>query len=205
MPIRIHSADVHEVVLPPPVLLRGGSPPTFQSQDDPVWCWAACVEMVVKHFGVATDEQCQIAIKGLKAAGQNTAGITCCNAVNRPNDENQCKTPLGDAAITALWRTYNPLNLPNGLAMQHQDGLLQTDPLKQELNALHLVEAGFIDGTVRHVVIIFGWTKNADQKDVIVLHDPENHPEVSILASAIGNQSFLGKWGATWILSKSSV
>ena len=59
-------------VKPTPITVRPAPPthgiPTlkYARQQEDRWCWAACVEIILKHYCLPPDDQCKIAEKGLK-------------------------------------------------------------------------------------------------------------------------------------------
>ena len=195
MPIR---AQGHVIPIGPPAPLLGGEELNFEPQDETNWCWAACVEMVLKHHHISTEEQCKIAKKGLLLAAQIAADQNCCPAPHTTGIPARCNKTLLDGEITRLWQ------LPeySQLSVVHQDGKLKKQVLQDMLSHKCQVQLGYDQTNTGHVIIAFGWTE-VEGELCFLTHDPLNNPRAVVNASVIA-RNHSGFWNATWIISKSA-
>ncbi|HWP43457.1 MAG TPA: papain-like cysteine protease family protein [Blastocatellia bacterium] len=152
----------------------------FEEQDDEEWCWAVCVEMVLKHYEVSTDEQCRIAQKGLALIG---AAPVCCTIRNEFNNNPDCKRRLSAADITRLRGKYPEIPVEHISGMPADEANL-ADRLRQLLNAGILVEIGYRKPGESHVVMLFGWSVKPTNNNIVFhVHDPKGSPNTIITAA----------------------
>ncbi|MCI0490325.1 MAG: hypothetical protein L0229_27345 [Blastocatellia bacterium] len=170
----------------------------YEKQEEETWCWAACVEMILKHFGVSDDEQCEIAQTGLSLLG---GGSNCCTSNNISNHNRRCDRTLDQEKVTELWSKYpvkadfkrrSPaINLP-----------LFRDELQDMLDSGHPVEIGYRHPDMGHLIILCGWEQYPETgQATFFYHDPITVANVLMDESNI-RKNHLGRLSATWRLSK---
>lgn len=187
------------ITLGPPPVIEGVPSLEFKKQKNNWWCWAACVEMVLKHHEVSNDEQCQIGQKGLTKIGVTAV---CCNAQNDFNNNDACERTLHKPEITRLWEEEYPEIPVQSFSGMPVDRAQLTNWLRERLNEGKLVEIGYDRGEKEHVVILYGWSKKpTDNKISFHIHDPECAPNTIIEASEIDDNDY-GIWVATWLIPK---
>ena len=171
-----------------------GVRPGFEKQENFKWCWAACVEMILKHHQVSTDTQCEVAQKGLKLIGKNLA---CCTSGKTFNNNVDCVELLPDDKITLLWGDYH-----DDLSVDHANGRITDQKLQDELNSGNYVEIGYEQSTSGHVVLVYGWTNDTPDNELFfLLHDPKSNPDAMLHTSIIGDNG-RGTWNATCKIKK---
>lgn len=163
-----------------------------------MWCWAACVQMVLNYYE-RHEEQCAIVDRKRRLEGPHEQ--TVCGNERRFGQEGCHKSRVDD-----VWRAFN-IQLPETPDDQPA-GVVGFDKIKEEIDvhkspvevALHWNEE---IGGGGHVVLIKGWA-NVDGKDVVIVNDPlasgrlvsghEGRVTFEELGSAFGN----GSWEHTW-------
>lgn len=153
----------------PPPTNRGGPTLDLEQQDQNTWCWAACVEMVLKRFALSPgeNEQCQIAEKGLKLAGIIADTASCCPA---SSNNSVCNRLLSDKFVTDLWEAYGvPVRPDFGPFIFNEQAAVEK--LLASLNQNHPVELGFSDD-ISHVVMLFRWERDPDGTLRFLYHNP---------------------------------
>jgi len=163
-----------------------------------MWCWAACVEMVLKYYE-RHEEQCAIVAEKRRLEGLQAQ--TVCGDEQRFGQEGCHKRRVDD-----VWRAFN-IQSPETPDDQPA-GVVGFDKIKEEID----VHKRPVEVALRwneeiggggHVVLIKGWAE-VDGKDVVILNDPlasgrlvsghEGRLTFQELRSAFGN----GSWKHTW-------
>src|SRR5689334_22130013 len=72
----------------------------YVKQCEDCWCWAACVEMILKHYFPNPDKQCEIARKGLMLKYPKRQ-FPCCPPHGRTNRcyDAECDQTIDDVVI----------------------------------------------------------------------------------------------------------
>jgi hypothetical protein len=160
------------------------------------WCWAACVDMVLKYFKISIDSQCTIAQKGLAIDYPNLP-VNCCAG---GSSADLCDQPLKTRSITQLWtEAYSrSLNYRNTLNLSNPAKRRLVEEYRQALCQQHPVEFGYL-GTPGHVLLLYAWERDSMSGGFkFRLFDPDpDYPQTSMLADEI----FIGEYGflaVTW-------
>lgn len=182
-----------EIILGPTPQLIGDPLSPGEIQETNVWCWAACVEAILRHYGISQDRQCRIAERGLELISRKA---TCCDGKNDFNDNENCLCSLPDEAITALWQEYPPLSV------QSMARRLTASDLQSKLDQNRHVEIGYGGYPVGHVMIAHSYAVLPPANDInFVVLDPENGQQMLIPLDSLDDVNG-GQWVASWIISK---
>lgn len=114
----------------------------YVQQEQNNWCWAACCQMLLRHFGKPALDQCQIAEREFHGSCcQNPASATC--------DAGQ-------------WpETAYP---SHGIQLNRIEGILSDGGLRGEIDAGRPVEVYYVwqGGLSAHVALVTGYYSNGD-------------------------------------------
>jgi hypothetical protein len=157
------------------------------------WCWAACVEMVMKM----AESQCDVASRRL-------APLHCCTGKPNPCDGNwlpgkanddECNRPVDVAKIEELWAWY----LGAG-PQRSYPAVLPKDDLVDELQDGRAVQPRVWLTMQRswHVILVVGY----DGHDRFRVYDPCFAGIVNVTYDALKNYQGAWEWKTTfWKLS----
>lgn len=182
MPLRHSTTSLIPVVPPPPPVPAVGPLPataldTTISQEHANWCWAACVQLVLKNRGTA-HSQCQLASSVLRLGGP------CCKSPLPAS----CDDGLTVKEITELFHN-------NGVTGAVASGPLTKPMLESALALGRPVAIAFDWG---HMCLVYG-RQSDSQGDKFLVYDP--------LGPAFGTLSFAGimnygvgshTWDTSW-------
>ena len=178
----------------------------YARQQEDCWCWAACVEMILRHYCLfEADGQCKIAEKGLKIKHPN-GQFTCCphtGITGRCDGDGGCDQALGNLQITRLWSDQNGgygIPVETTSLRGPQDGWLVYH-LREMLDRGHPVELGYSGSTTGHVVILFGWDVDAASGEIkFFVHDPAACESATVRAGGLLDNG--GALDAYWVILK---
>jgi Papain-like cysteine protease AvrRpt2 len=152
-------------------------------QHESEWCWAACLEMILKSRWSDAPSQCELAGDAFDVEG-------CCRS---PADR-LCNRPL------PVWRIAGEL-ANYGIPYVFHESRVSEERLVEEVTRNRPVLLGLQfdwsdGGTSGHAVLVVGWDENQDGRFLIV-HDPARgigSDWYEDLSSAYGR----GRWYCTW-------
>ena len=152
-------------------------PPLTQEQDS--WCWAACLQMILRHYGNAAVQQCDLA--------STLCGETCC-AVPAPAT---CNTGAASSEQVVVLEAFGRGGTP-------VSGAALFDTVRAEIDADRPLTAGLEIRTTRHRVVVRGWDDLNDEW--VDICDPDNNGKTGQaryldLTSAFGT----GRWYSTML------
>jgi hypothetical protein len=181
MPLR--ATDFHDIPVISPTAPPVGISLEFERQEEINWCWAACAEMILKHFHRSNDEQCQIAQKGLAFIGVN---VPCCTDSLHSNGDIRCDRTLGDKNISRLWReAYGvQVNYTNRQDLHINDEPALIERLK-EIIENHPIQLGYSGSPAGHVIIVYAWEPASSGKVNFLCRDPARGANAVIPESSI--------------------
>lgn len=166
------------------VLSLGGGgflPVPLHMQEQRQWCWAACIQMVLRFLD-SNDPvtQCQMANNAFEANG-------CCKTPS----SSICDKPLPIYRVTPEWLRYN-------VQSSFTNHPVSFSSIRFEIDNNRPIETGMRIGNGGHAIIIIGYGVDGADEQVIV-HDPwigiKNMSYVE-LRSAYGETR--GQWMCTW-------
>jgi hypothetical protein len=197
MPIHVTPTPIDVgPALPPPL---NGFDLVLEEQQTNNWCWAACVEMVLKRLTPvpAENRQCQIARKGLRLADppiKINESVGCCSG---GGSNPLCDKRLEDATITKLWESYDLKVDPSDDDFADDvDGTVAR--LVGMLNRRNPVELGFSDND-GHVVMLSRWEFDEDGRRMFIYHNPGPGSGSTVTIPAVNLVAFGSKvLDATW-------
>lgn len=150
------------------------------------WCWAACVQMVVKQWSLnPPDDQPDIVREGL------TIGRTVCDSIS---SERLCGEAIG-----RLWSRYHiearhsALNVIGNAAEEEV-----IKKLKESLCQGVPIQLGYDGG---HVVMLYGWTPDASETWFLI-RDPDYEQRHHFTAPLLIYNEGLGQLQETWEIQK---
>ena len=154
------------------------------AQEQSNWCWAACVEMVLRYYGELAVQQCEL-------ANELFSRSECCSEPSSPDCNKPCE-------IENILKLYSRKHIHS----KYVDKNVPFSTLQSEIDADRPVEVAFYQRRKQkgHLVIIRGWYITEAEKFVHV-----NDPKDSDGASRIVAYSELldayeeGKWMHTWL------
>jgi hypothetical protein len=152
----------------------------YYAQQQTNWCWATCVQMVIKYFNPgSTATQCQIANAGVNRTD-------CCT------NPAPCNFPMPEAAIQPFW-------VHMGMTHTQVAGAnVSFAGLQGAINANQPVEVGFSWTTGGgHVVLVVGWN---DQNSLVAVSDPW-HGQAWMTYAQMAAAYGAGQWVQTWFVS----
>lgn len=120
----------------------------FVAQQTPVWCWAACSEMIFRYYGTG-NTQCQI----LSILYQGD----CCSFPAF------CQTTAPVAGIQAV------LFQSGGLSSEIKSGPLSFQEVRTEIDAGRPFIIAYLGSVSGHVVVVFGYDAS---NQTLFIHDP---------------------------------
>jgi hypothetical protein len=153
-------------------------------QEGKLWCWAACVNMVLEYYKRGTT-QCEIVKIKL-----DDPEFVCAN--NFAEREDDCD----EMEMASVWRKCKIKNVKPSTEP------LSVDGIKAELQAGRPIEAGitWIPGTGGHAILIKGW--RATSPESFVINDPLRDSPLKVPGRATYNDLFTafghGEWYYTW-------
>jgi hypothetical protein len=140
-------------------------------QEQPLWCWAASAEVVLRCLNKLNDEtaqpcfynQCSLA-RRIVASEQE-----CCPVLNNPDEICPYDTDLEVEKIIGL---YTKLNI----GLTFKIGPLELDEIIQEIDNGCPVEILFAYGNAigGHAAVIFGYDDEIEETPVLIVNDPLN-------------------------------
>jgi hypothetical protein len=171
MKISIASTVGGATALPVPML----------KQEQTLWCWAACVQMILRYDQPhSTVTQCMLA---------NTAfgNRSCCSSPQ----SSLCNRTLPIASVTPQWAS-------NGYNSAHVRAPLQWSALLNEMYNKRPVECALIwnDGG-GHAVLIVGVEEDSAMGQWVTVHDPWELKK-NVLYSDLLNAYGRGVWRDSW-------
>ena len=149
-------------------------------QEQNLWCWAACAEMVLRYYDICHVRQCDFA----NWLFQQTH---CCA---EPSSA-ECNRGCFVHDVSSLYLQWNIRSTFIG-------GMVPFSVLQAEIDAGRPVEIGFLwkEQGIAHVVLISGWHTDGTEEFVHV-NDPNNGFQFltyAELQTAYGK----GTWSFTW-------
>jgi hypothetical protein len=187
--VPLRTSNGQPIPLPAPA---GQPPPTpiktvYQEVD--LWCWAACIEMVL-HAAGSPIQQCQVASFQLQQH--------CCPAGSAPNG---CKVAIPPADLADLWQHFlghqvfpacGPLNLA--------DLLIQLDvrvrPIQAMLGELHDCPQFLGSG---HVLLVVQHLPDQNGESWFAVRDSNrNSTKAEASYSGLLQGLTYGPWVASW-------
>ena len=149
-------------------------------QEQNLWCWAACAEMVLRYYDIGHVRQCDFANWLFKQTH-------CCT---EPSSA-ECNRGCFVHDISRLYLQWNIRSTFIG-------GMVPFSVLQAEIDAGRPVEIGFLwkEQGIAHVVLISGWHTDGTEEFVHV-NDPNNGFQFltyAELQTAYGK----GTWSFTW-------
>lgn len=167
--------------IPAEGLATAGGCPTIPevAQGPTEWCWAACVEMVLRSNGSAVDK-CDVVNKQFDQT-------TCCQAP----DSNSCNQPMPIGQIQAVYQAW-------GVSAPFIDNQLTFESLQAETSNGHPVQVGFAwNGDTGFHVALVTCTSTDNVGPIVRVNDPLYNSGLVYyqnLQLAYG----LGTWCWTW-------
>ncbi len=149
-------------------------------QEQNLWCWAACAEMVLRYYDICHVRQCDFANWLFKQTH-------CCT---EPSSA-ECNRGCFVHDVSSLYLQWNIRSTFIG-------GMVPFSVLQAEIDAGRPVEIGFLwkEQGIAHVVLISGWHTDGTEEFVHV-NDPNNGFQFltyAELQTAYGK----GTWSFTW-------
>lgn len=166
-------------------------------QQQPDWCWAACVDMVLHYYGLPAVEQCEIVGRKL--------GEDCC--VEPVGDE--YSVPCAPKWVRGVWAAWG-IDARTHLPRKGRLGWISEAALKRELEASRPVEVGLRwNNGGGHAVVVRGWRAGRGGVAYFYVNDPWNwagDPRAEYFAEGVGQVSYkelrtgygMGRWAWTW-------
>ena len=171
---------------------------TYARQQEDRWCWAACVEMILKYYCLSQENQCKIATRGLKIKYPDR-DFNCCPARGITGAcDTGCDHTLDNLEISSLWRDgygipVNPVFRPSLPSLE--------EDLRRLLDQEHPVELGYSGSLSGHLVILFGWHLDPERGETkFHLHDPGRGESAIAVAEGLIDNG--GALDAYWVIMK---
>jgi hypothetical protein len=154
-------------------------PVPFYNQQQSMWCWAACIEMVVVHYNTAAVQQCDI-------VNFAVARTDCC--INPTSG--WCNTGIPTALYAGI---YNHFGVDQILAF---GGASTFAGVQTNINANRVLEVQ-LNWTAggAHVVLVVGWS--SDGGNFVQVNDP-GYGSMWITYAALLYGYGMGTWVQTW-------
>lgn len=152
------------------------------AQLEDFWCWAACAQMVLEHFGSTERGQCEIA--GLALSKD------CCS------DSRRCNRRLFSTATKppSVQHLYASLQI----TLDHQADAASVAEVQAEISADRPVQAFLVWNSGNgHVVIIYGWIRISHQIELMV-HDPHDGDKTTVTYQGLLTAYGEGRWAETF-------
>ena len=155
------------------------------AQEQTNWCWAACIEMVLRYYDKGAVQQCEL-------ANELFGRSDCCSEPSSPG----CNKPCEIEEISTLYSHRN-------IQSQFVDENVSFSTLQSEIDADRPIEIVFYQRKEKrgHLVIVRGW-HTTDAEEFVHVNDPKDNSNdvarivaYSELLEAYGE----GKWMSTWI------
>jgi hypothetical protein len=178
MPIRYESGKRIEVDILLGSVGQLSPPVPVRTQERRMWCWAACLEMLIERESSVDTRQCQLASS---AFGRSDC---CLNA-----DEPDCDRPLAASKVSGEMQKY-------GLSSTLQRSALPFGEVCGEIQANRPIKAGLSLPAGGHAVLVVGYDTE-EAGEWLLVHDPRDglsRVRYSELLQAYG----LGRWLLTW-------
>lgn len=159
-------------------------------QETKLWCWAACIEMVLKYYDPkSTVTQCDILKTKL-----GDKGHPC------PEDENQAEPGIDDCEPILMAQTWRDCGIKEVVPV---NDVVSMHIIKEELKAHRPLEVGigWTNGG-GHAVLIKGWA--ATTPESLVIDDPLRQSPLGLPATGRATYDDLidalghGVWQYTW-------
>ena len=156
-------------------------------QEQTNWCWAACIEMVLRYYDTSVAQQCEL-------ANELFVGVPdCCSEPSSP----ECNKPCEIEEISTLY-------LHRNIQSQLVDENVSFSTLQSEIDADRPVEILFQYKQKEkrgHLVIVRGWY-TIETEEYVHVNDPKDDdadlPRM-VAYSELLNAYGEGKWTSTWI------
>ncbi|AFE07198.1 hypothetical protein COCOR_06888 [Corallococcus coralloides DSM 2259] len=179
MPLRV--AEKMTVIDMPQVTTATLPVPAYTQQQS-MWCWAACIEMVLTYYNTAAVQQCEIVNYGVQRTD-------CCS---NPSS-GWCNTSISTAMYAGIYNHFGVNNFaPLG-------GPATFVGVQQNINHNRVLEAQLnwaVGGA--HVVLVIGWLVADDNSIWVLVNDPgfagSFWSTYANLMAAYGQ----GYWYTTW-------
>jgi hypothetical protein len=155
----------------------------YAAQEQTLWCWAACAQMVLSQLGVVpVPKQCDIACKRF--------ALDCCSTPSI------CNFAHPIAEIEALY-------LRLGVSCRSVQAPLEEETLMVEVFAERPVQIHYAyrTSTVGHVVVVIGERnrRRTGLKYLQVADPREKNGKQTLLFDDVRTDSGKGTWTSTWI------
>lgn len=154
------------------------------AQEQTNWCWAACIEMVLRYYGMSAARQCEL-------ANELFSRSDCCSEPSNP----ECNKPCEIEEISTLYSRRN-------IQSQFVDKNVSFSTLQSEIDADRPVEAAFYQRRKEkgHLVIIRGWYIT-EAENFVHVNDPKDSDGASriVAYSELLDAYEEGKWMHTWL------
>lgn len=151
-------------------------------QKQPQWCWAACIQMVLKYFDSSTTiDQCDLSnwLFGV----QGCCSLPSASLCNRP------------CLISDVSRVYGQYSISSTLS----NGIISISALQSEINADRPVEIALAWlGGGGHLVLVVGWEPGGTEGPLLKINDPSKGQIISTYYSDLLNAFGFGTWVRTW-------
>ncbi|WP_437962988.1 papain-like cysteine protease family protein (plasmid) [Sorangium sp. So ce119] len=166
---------------PGPMVQIGLNVP-YYSQQQSMWCWAACIEMVITYYNTAAEQQCSIVNHVLGRSD-------CCS---KPGS-GWCNTSISGSMVGPAYPQYQ-------ITANETYGPVALAYVQQFINANAVLEAS-LNWTAGggHLALIIGYDNASTD---LLVNDPwptigQFWGTYAYVSSAYGQ----GRWNDTWVLS----
>lgn len=136
------------------------------AQEQTNWCWAACIEMVLRYYGTSAARQCEL-------ANELFSRSDCCSEPSNP----ECNKPCEIEEISTLYSRKN-------IQSQFVDKYVSFSTLQSEIDADRPVEIVFYQRKEQrgHLVIVRGW-HTIEAEEFVHVNDPKDSTGASRIAA----------------------
>lgn len=184
MPLGVKTGKPINFIEPIPTAKVIDVPQITQEQTN--WCWAACVEMVLRYYGTSAARQCEL-------ANELFGRSDCCSEPSSPDCNKPCK-------IEDISNFYARRNIQS----QFVDENVPFSTLQSEIDADRPVEILFQYKKKQkrgHLVIVRGWYTTKAEEYVRVNDPKDDNDDLPrmVAYSELLNAYGEGKWTSTWI------
>ena len=184
MPLRVKEGKSINFREPSPNEKIINVPQIIQEQSN--WCWAACVEMVIRYYNEPATQQCEF-------ANELFNRTECCSDPSSPNCNRPCET-----------RDISNLYLRKHIHSKFVEDAVPFSELQSEIDADRPVEVVYFWRDWEkpgHSVIVRGW-RIEDKEEFVYVNDPADSP--TTMSGLVAYSELLtpygeGDWSYTWI------